>query len=181
MGWVWRCSESWPKAQQSRSVSPLKGCGEHIKFSTIGKTRIYTQLPKRRSGKQQRSQLQVSPRTHYEIGPYGSCCHERERQDNWEDKTWVCQWQMFDQLIAIRDEVTCSVDEGRAEISIWLCFSNTFDAASIIHLENYTMKWVLVYKDYVYHTGESGSTHLGKDVKSTSLSQMCRHWYITST
>lgn len=104
MGWVWGCSESWPKAQQSPSVSPLKSHGEQVQFSMIGKAQIYTRLPKRRSGKQQRSQLQVSPRIHYETGLYVNCCNEEERQDNWEDTTWVGQWQMIDQLTAIREE-----------------------------------------------------------------------------
>lgn len=157
MGWVWECSEGWPKAQQSPSVSPLKDHGEQVKFSMIGKAQIHIHLPKRRSGKQQRSQLQVTPRTHYETGPHRSSCHKHDRQENWEDMTWVGPWQMIDQVIAISDEATCSVDEVRAEIVIWLHFSNTIHTASIIHLENYIMKWILVYKYNVYHTNESGS------------------------
>lgn len=98
MEWVWECSESGPKGQQSPSVSPLKGHGGQVKFSMIGKT--YTHLPKKKCGKQ-RSQLQGSPRRHYEIGPHRSCCHKHGRQENWEDTTWAGQWQMADQLPSV--------------------------------------------------------------------------------
>lgn len=90
---------------------------------------------------------------------------------------WAGQWQMTDQLIAIGGDVTCSVDEGREEIAIWLHFSNTIDAASVIHLENYITKWILVYKDNVYHTKETDTNHLRKEVKPMSLPQICYHWY----
>lgn len=89
---------------------------ETVQVLNDWKRQIHTHLPKRRSGKQQRSQLQVSPRIPYEIGPHRSCCHKHERQVTWEDTTWAGQWQMTDQVIAISDEVTCSVGEGEQRL-----------------------------------------------------------------
>lgn len=37
----------------------------------------------------------------------------------------------------------------------------------IIHLGNYPMKWILVYKDHNYQTRESGSNHLRKEDSKT--------------
>lgn len=119
---------SWLTALQSHAVSSLKGHGDQGKSWMTGKVQIYTHVPKRRSGKLQAHQLQVSPWTHSEMSPQGSCCYDHERQrGHLEEPTWIYQWWMLDQLIAVWVNWK-NLLSGRMVVVIWLHFINTFDS-----------------------------------------------------
>lgn len=78
------------------------------------------------SREQQNIQPHISPWEDYGENPSESCFQANERQDNWEqpDQTYQGQF-ILTNLIAISNETTSTVDEGRTVNVILLHFSKT--------------------------------------------------------